>query len=365
MTNTDGHKNNDNSGQPDKPASVPAVVTPAQRRRLIAVDREFLPAALEILETPPSPVRVAILWFICIVTALSLIWAYFGKFDIYAVAQGRIQPTGRSKVVQPFEPGKVFAVFVENGSRVNMDDVLVELDPTESSADAEALTRDFESAAAEAIRRRTAVAAANAEEITPPTIAFPPEISKAIQTREQANLTAELAQLVAMRQSVKSQRDERQATRRRLMDSTAVRKKLIELTTERVEMRQEVKDRGAGSRALVIDALQQLEAERTTLTAEQGQLAETEFALETLKHKLVELTAQFVADQTQEGRGGRTQGRPAGAGSHQGQVEGRAHAAARADRWHGAAVEHHDPGTGGLRRPAADDDRAARWHHRN
>src|SRR5262249_21005230 len=134
----------------------------------------------------------------------------------------------------------------------------------------------------------------------PPTIAFPPEISKAIQTREQSNLTAELAQLVATRQSVKSQRDERQATRQRLMDSMAARKKLIELTTERVAMRQEVKARGAGSRALVIDALQQLETERTTLAGEQGQLVETEFALETLKQKLVEATAQFVADQTQK-----------------------------------------------------------------
>ena len=86
--------------------------------RLDAIDREFLPAALEIFETPPSPIRVAGIWLICIAAAAGLAWAYFGWLEIYAVAQGRIQPSGRSKVVQPLEAGKVAAIAVENGSHV-------------------------------------------------------------------------------------------------------------------------------------------------------------------------------------------------------------------------------------------------------
>src|SRR5262249_37435351 len=42
--------------------NLPAVV---QRPRWRAGDHEFLPAALEILETPPSPVRVTMLVLIC------------------------------------------------------------------------------------------------------------------------------------------------------------------------------------------------------------------------------------------------------------------------------------------------------------
>ena len=75
--------------------------------RLDALDREFLPAALELLETPPSPIRVAAIWVICAGLVVALAWSYFGKLDIHAVAQGRIQPSGRSKVVQPLEPGKI------------------------------------------------------------------------------------------------------------------------------------------------------------------------------------------------------------------------------------------------------------------
>lgn len=53
-------------------------------------DQEFLPAALSILETPPSPVRVGLLWAICLLVSLALLWSYFGQIDILAVAQGKI-----------------------------------------------------------------------------------------------------------------------------------------------------------------------------------------------------------------------------------------------------------------------------------
>ena len=64
-------------------------------------DREFLPADLEILETPPSPVRMALILIICALVVAALAWSWLGRIDIVAVAQGKIQPTGRVKVIQP------------------------------------------------------------------------------------------------------------------------------------------------------------------------------------------------------------------------------------------------------------------------
>ena len=44
----------------------PAPGAPAPRAPLVSGrDREFLPAALEILETPPSPLPVALMWTLC------------------------------------------------------------------------------------------------------------------------------------------------------------------------------------------------------------------------------------------------------------------------------------------------------------
>jgi hemolysin D len=224
-----------------------------------AVDREFLPAALELLETPASPIRVAAMWLICAAFATALAWSYFGWLDIHAVASGRIQPSGRSKIVQPLEPGKVIAIAVENGSRVSVGDVVVELDPTETNADREALARDLEAMRAEAARRRVAIAAAVQQRFEATAIVFPAGTGDAVRRREESVLTADLAQLGSSRSSLLAQHAERSAARDRLRASIAAREKLLALTKEHVDMRQGLISKGASSRALVIEALLQHE----------------------------------------------------------------------------------------------------------
>lgn len=89
---------------------------------------EFLPAALEIQETPPSPIGRLIVWTIIIFFLSTLIWAVFGQVDIVAVARGRIIPSGYTKVVQPMELGRVAKIHVVEGTRVKKGDPLIELD---------------------------------------------------------------------------------------------------------------------------------------------------------------------------------------------------------------------------------------------
>src|SRR5215472_2918145 len=153
------------AGAPGEPLPKlpPARPPAAWSARMRTDDREFLPAAIEILEAPPSPIAAALIVFLCSLALAALVWAYFGQVDIYAIAPGKLQPSGRSKVVQPLEPGKVAAVLVENGSRVEAGDLLVELDPTDAAADQEAQQRDLEAAGAEAARRRTAIEAARSD----------------------------------------------------------------------------------------------------------------------------------------------------------------------------------------------------------
>src|SRR5713226_8451080 len=65
----------------------------------------FLPAALEIVETPPSPIGRAIGASVIAVFCLALLWASIGTVDIVATASGKIVPSGRTKLIQPFETG--------------------------------------------------------------------------------------------------------------------------------------------------------------------------------------------------------------------------------------------------------------------
>ena len=130
-------------------------------------DREFLPAALSILETPPSPVKIRLIWTICGLFVFVIAWSYFGRIDIIAVAQGKIQPTGRVKTVQPIETGKVVAIHVENSKHIRTGETLIELDAAEAGADYADAMAALVSYRAERLRRLSALDAVRADKSIP------------------------------------------------------------------------------------------------------------------------------------------------------------------------------------------------------
>src|SRR5947209_4923474 len=132
-----------------KPAPPPPFVSSVKGR-----DREFLPAALEILETPPAPLPVALMLTICAFFAAALAWSFIGRLDVHAVAPGKIETVSRAKVIQPFDSGKVAAIHVGNGQHVKAGDVLLELDPADAAADADTASYARYESLAEVARRR-------------------------------------------------------------------------------------------------------------------------------------------------------------------------------------------------------------------
>ncbi len=122
-----------------------------------SAETAFLPAALEIQETPPSPAGRAVLWIIICFFIAAVVWASLGQVDIVAVAQGRIIPSGHSKVVQPLEIGTVRAIGVSEGQPVKAGQVLIELDPRSTQADVAQLNEEHEAAQRETLRLQTLV----------------------------------------------------------------------------------------------------------------------------------------------------------------------------------------------------------------
>ena len=89
---------------------------------------EFLPAAEEIVETPPSPFGQLVVWLITSLLVISLAWSYFGKLDITAAATGKVIPEGSIKTIQPASPGVVTEIKVSEGQKVKKGQLLVQLD---------------------------------------------------------------------------------------------------------------------------------------------------------------------------------------------------------------------------------------------
>ncbi len=100
-----------------------------------ALQRQFLPAALEIQESPPSPAGHWLLWIMLLLFTIGVLWAALGRVDIVVTAPGRIVPSGQVKRVQAPETGVVLAILASEGDRVEAGQLLVRLDPTYANAD--------------------------------------------------------------------------------------------------------------------------------------------------------------------------------------------------------------------------------------
>ena len=67
-------------------------------------------------------------------------------------------PSGRVKFIQPFETGIVRAIRVHDGQSVKAGDVLIDLDPTMSTADEEHIKSDLIAAQLDVARLRATLA---------------------------------------------------------------------------------------------------------------------------------------------------------------------------------------------------------------
>ena len=104
-------------------------------------ETEFLPAILEVTETPPSPTGRLVMWSILLLLVIGLVWAFLGHINEVAVANGKVIPSGQAKTVQVKNKGIIKEILVEEGQQVQEGDVLVVLDPTTADADYDSLKK--------------------------------------------------------------------------------------------------------------------------------------------------------------------------------------------------------------------------------
>jgi len=150
---------------------------------------EFLPAALEIMEKPPSPAGRAIAWTVMTFFTIAVTWAMIGEIDIVATAQGKIIPSERVKVIQSMEIGVVKHIHIQEGKHVEAGDLLIELDPTSMQADQGRLEMELIAARLDDARYRQLEQLTNrvsdeseAEMSTPLNLQLPPLLAQEVNT---------------------------------------------------------------------------------------------------------------------------------------------------------------------------------------
>ncbi len=241
------------------------------------VEHAFLPAAIEIEETPPNPLARKTLWLLCGLFLLAVVWACLGEVDIVAVAPGKVIVSDRTKLIQPTELGVVRAIHVRDGSIVKAGDVLIELDATSAEADAVRVEGEHNAAEREAARYRSFLSYLdNGKQHLAKT-------TSALERQVVSGLIEEYAQKrLALVQAESSKRAEREA----LVQTEFKLEQTLPLINQRTESLRELAEKK------LVAEHQWLEQEERLITAKQDlEIARAQRAA--LEAEVEQLQAQF------------------------------------------------------------------------
>jgi hemolysin D len=254
-----------------------------------ADENAFLPAALEIVETPASPVGRATAATIIAIFCVALTWASLSRIDIVASAPGKIIPIGGTKVVQPFEIAIVRAIHVHDGQTVSGGQILIELDPRINEAERNHLQADLTAAELEIARLKAGLSNADdpVQEFHPPENA--PAAQVAMQreylVKQTAEYHAKIDALDRQSEQKKAERDTIQATINKLIA-------VIPVVQQRVDIRKTSSDREYTSKFQYLEVIQLLVEQQQELIVQKSHLREAEASVAAL----VEARRQAVAE---------------------------------------------------------------------
>lgn len=237
---------------------------------------EFLPAVLEIQQSPPSPIGRAILWTIMAVFSFAVLWAIFGWIDIVATAQGKIIPSGYSKVIQPYETGVIAAIHVLDGQVVKKGDVLIELDSTQNRADHDRASNEYRAAKVEAARLRALIAGRSKFET-------PADADPGYTALQQQLLIDQLAEYQAKVAAAQHLIDQRKAVLEQTRENIVRLEATVPMETERAEAYKKLLEHDAVTKmdflqaeGQRIDKVQELAGQRKKINQDLSALAEAE-----------------------------------------------------------------------------------------
>ncbi len=251
---------------------------------------EFVPAALEIQDKPPSPLGRKIAYTLILMFIIAIVWACLGHINIVAVAEGKIIPSGRIKQIQPLDKGIVKTIYVSEGQAVKAGDPLVELDQTFTSADHLKLQREQEYLSNTLMREQHFVqllddATSNHR--------FSLTITNPIDQQAQQNLLQQQWQDYQARlAALNSQRDSRlaeQQVNRALINKL---KGTLPLISKRVGALKTLMDKNLGAEAQYLELEQERVEQQQDLAAEKARAQQIQASLQEIAHQIQSLTSE-------------------------------------------------------------------------
>ncbi|WP_257557044.1 HlyD family type I secretion periplasmic adaptor subunit [Sphingobium sp. CFD-2] len=267
----------------------------ANNRRLIETD--FLPAALEATETPPSPIGRSIIWTIIAAALLALLWACLSKVDVVAVAEGRVVPRARLQSVEAAEAGVIRAIHVREGQRVRAGQLLIDLDPTFADADAGSARTELATAALTRARSGALLAYVAGQ---PPEFIEPEGADVAAAAAERQLVDARIREYDARRASLLEKRTGAGAAAEMAAQQAAKLRETLPLAEARLAALRELEAKGYAARLRVMEVEERVIAIRRDYQVEMARQNEARAQMAALDRDLAQAEQEFRGEAAKE-----------------------------------------------------------------
>lgn len=260
-------------------------------------DHEFLPAALEIMEKPPSPGLRILMLCLCGLFTIALIWSFVGKVDVVATASGKVIPTGNVKIIQPIEIGMVRAIHVKNGQRVKKGQLLIELDPTIAGADEAQAGKGLMTAQIVTARNRAILAQMGGGSGR---FASPSGTPGDVANTQSVLIRASIAEYQAERASLRQARAEQAANLAGTNAEIAKLRETLPLIERGYAKRKELTDKGYFSEIRLLDYEQQRVELMRNIDVQSANAARARAAMANLDAQIAKLGANLARTSSTE-----------------------------------------------------------------
>lgn len=248
----------------------------------------FSTAAISIQASPPAYIARMVSLTICVIALFAIVYAFLSHIDIVVSAQGRVIPSGKSKIIQPLESGVVKEIFVRDGQAVRAGAILLTLDQTTTDADRQRLQYELWESEAD-VARLNALLAGKSH------FTLGPGVPREIQENQQAILTSRLTEQQSRVASLEADVARRQADFDAVASNVEQIRNSLPLVEKKHHMREELAKTGHIAETGLIETKLELINLQKEASIQQNRLKESDAGRRAAIQQKAQAMAEFRA----------------------------------------------------------------------
>lgn len=258
-------------------------------------EKEFLPAVLEVTETPPSHAARLLTYMIMLMFTVLILWSVLGKVDIIATATGKLMPASNIKTIQTLTDSEIEEIYVQEGQYVKEGQDLIKFNQTEVLANIRRIKNEMR-ALEISIARQKALLTDNPED----NFTYDQDIDEYLVKMHsgllKSQMTEKAAKIGVLEGQIAKAEKEKETTQAEI-DRLA---KLLPSVTERIEKKKILVDQKLMARLTFLEQEEELTNLQEQRKVQLKKIAETEANIESLKKELRQYLAEFDKNLMQE-----------------------------------------------------------------